>query len=225
MTSLVTRHREVAAQGTVALTPVADPSAFGVVVTDHEGRVTEFVEKPAPGTAPSNEINAGTYVLEPSFLDRVTPDVPVSIERVVFPAMAADGTLFAVADRSYWIDAGTASAYLQANLDAIDGTRAITLPSEVRGSTLALDLAAVSETAEVHHSVLGVRTEVCDGARVAGSVLLDGAVVGVGAVVEDSIVGPNAVVGAHATLRANCVIGEAAVVADGALLAGARVEP
>ena len=64
LTTLVAFHRERGAEGTIALHPVADPSAFGVVPTDEEGRVTAFVEKPPRDEAPTNEINAGTYVLE-----------------------------------------------------------------------------------------------------------------------------------------------------------------
>ena len=81
--------------------------AFGVVATDEHGRVEQFVEKPAPGTAPSNQINAGTYVLEPSVLQRIPPGRKVSIERVMFPQVVADGGLFAMATDDYWIDAGS----------------------------------------------------------------------------------------------------------------------
>ncbi|MBV8462879.1 MAG: nucleotidyltransferase family protein, partial [Acidimicrobiales bacterium] len=79
--SLVELHRQRAAAATIALTPVEDPSAFGVVPTDEEGRVTAFIEKPPRDEAPTNLINAGIYVLEPSVLDLVAPDVRVSIER------------------------------------------------------------------------------------------------------------------------------------------------
>ena len=71
LTGLVAFHREREAEGTIALHPVADPSAFGVVPTDSEGRVTAFVEKPPRDEAPTNEINAGTYVLEASVLERI----------------------------------------------------------------------------------------------------------------------------------------------------------
>ncbi len=90
LTSLVAFHRERRAEGTIALHPVADPSAFGVVPTDEEGRVTAFVEKPPRDEAPTNEINAGTYVLEASVLARIPEGGRVSIERETFPAMVRD---------------------------------------------------------------------------------------------------------------------------------------
>ena len=78
VSALVQQHHETAAQATIALTPVEDPSAFGVVPTDETGRVTAFIEKPAPGEAPTNLINAGTYVFEPTVLDRI-PGRPAGV--------------------------------------------------------------------------------------------------------------------------------------------------
>ncbi len=85
-------HQRTGAEGTIALTPVDDPSRYGVVPIDDDGRVEAFVEKPPPGTAPTNWINAGTYVLEPSVLDRIPAGRRVSIERATFPEMVADGS-------------------------------------------------------------------------------------------------------------------------------------
>ena len=92
-------HHERGAEGTIALTPVDDPSRYGVVPIDDDGRVEAFVEKPPPGEAPTNWINAGTYVLEPSVLDRIPAGRKVSIERETFPAMVADGSLYALQSR------------------------------------------------------------------------------------------------------------------------------
>ena len=121
--SLIAFHRQSGAEGTIALHPVPDPSAFGVVPTDDDGRVTAFVEKPPRDEAPTNEINAGTYVLEASVLDRISPSGRVSIERETFPAMVRSGVLFARADDGYWLDTGTPAAYLQANRDLVSGLR------------------------------------------------------------------------------------------------------
>ena len=88
-------HEASGAEGTIHLTPVGDPSAFGVVPTDGDGRVIAFIEKPAAGTEPTNLINAGTYVLEPGAIARIEDGRRVSIEREIFPAMVAEGALFA----------------------------------------------------------------------------------------------------------------------------------
>ena len=98
--AMVRFHDERGAEATISLTQVEDPSAFGVVPTAADGEVIAFVEKPPPGKAPSNWINAGTYVLEPSFLDRIPPRLNVSVERETFPRMLAEpGGLFGYRSR------------------------------------------------------------------------------------------------------------------------------
>ena len=104
--ALLAFHREQGAEATIHLTPVEDPSSFGVAALDGEGRVLRFVEKPPRDAAPSNMINAGTYVFEPSMIDRVPVGGKVSIERVVFPAVAAESRLYALCTDDYWIDTG-----------------------------------------------------------------------------------------------------------------------
>ncbi|MBS1838415.1 MAG: NDP-sugar synthase, partial [Actinobacteria bacterium] len=116
-------HRRSGGLGTIALTRVEDPSRYGVVPLDEHGRVQAFIEKPAPGAAPTHWINAGTYVLEPEVLDLVPLGARCSIEREVFPALVERGQLFGLESSAYWIDAGTPESYLQAHLDLIDGLR------------------------------------------------------------------------------------------------------
>ncbi|HEY7626586.1 MAG TPA: nucleotidyltransferase family protein, partial [Ilumatobacteraceae bacterium] len=89
--ALVDFHRRRGAEATIHLIRVDDPSAFGVVEIDPDGRVLRFVEKPPPGTTPSNTINAGTYVLEASVLQQIPAGQKISIERVVFPEIASRG--------------------------------------------------------------------------------------------------------------------------------------
>ncbi|HEY7071981.1 MAG TPA: NDP-sugar synthase, partial [Acidimicrobiales bacterium] len=194
VTRFVAFHDQAGAEGTISLHKVADPSRYGVVPTDAHGRVTAFVEKPPPGEAPTDLINAGTYVLEPSVLDRIDGTRRVSVEREVFPAMVADGTLFALHDESYWIDTGTPQEYLQAQLDLLDGLRGEAASAAVHPT------ASVEPGARVVRSVVGPDATVAAGARVEGSVLLDGARVGSGAVVEGSIVGAGTEVGAGAEI-------------------------
>ena len=97
--ALVRFHRASGAEGTIHLTPVEDPSVFGVVPTDDDGRVVAFIEKPPRDEAPTNRINGGTYVLEPSVLDRIAGDRRVSIEREVFPADGGRGPSVRPRDR------------------------------------------------------------------------------------------------------------------------------
>jgi mannose-1-phosphate guanylyltransferase len=213
--ALVAFHERSGAEGTIALHKVADPSRYGVVPTDNDGRVVEFVEKPEPGTAPTDLINAGTYVLESSVLDRIEPGRRVSVEREVFPAMVADRTLYALDGETYWIDTGTPQEYIQAQLDLTAGLRGEPL--------LAVDAtAAIGPGAEVRRSVVGSDVTIAAGARVEGSVVLDGARLGAGTVVEGSIVGHGAKVGEGARVVGCSVVGDDEEVAPGALLDCAR---
>lgn len=216
--ALVARHdASVAAgsgaEGTIALHQVEDPSAFGVVPTDAEGRVTAFVEKPPRDEAPTDLINAGTYVLEPAVLDRIPEGRRVSIERETFPAMVADGTLFASDDGGvYWADTGTPAQYLQVMLDLVEGRRALPPPPAVaEGAALgpgaevirSVVMAGAQVDGLVERSAVLPRGRVEAGARVVDSVIGPGAVVGAGAVVAGSVLGADVMVeaGAHLTDR------------------------
>lgn len=207
--ALVDFHRARGGVGTIALTPVEDPSAYGVVPTYADGRVIAFIEKPPRDEAPTDLINAGTYVLEPSVLDRVASGRRVSIEREVFPALVAEGTLFAMASPSDWIDAGTPRTYLAANL--------------ARGAGMCGRGGRVDPAAEVSNSVVGHDVTVAAGAVVDGSLLLDGVRIGPGAVVRSSVVGPGAIVGARARVEDLSVIGHHATVDEDQVVSGERV--
>ena len=213
--AMVASHRAAGAEATLALTEVDDPSRYGVVPTDAEGRVVGFVEKPDAESAPSRWINAGTYVLEPSILDRIPDGRPVSIEREVFPAMATERRLHAVRSDAYWIDTGTPEAYIRAQVDLVDGTRG-DLPA-VHPS------AQVDAGADVERSVVMAGVTVGPGARLCDAVGMDGATVGADATVDHSIVGPGAHVGSGASIAGLTVIGATETVGAGIQLDGVQI--
>ncbi|MDQ6910425.1 MAG: nucleotidyltransferase family protein, partial [Actinomycetota bacterium] len=183
--ALASFHSARGGEATIALTTVDDASAFGLVSTDDDGRVRAFVEKPAdPAHAHGGQVNAGTYVIEPAVLERIPAGRPVSIEREVFPLMAADGVLYACASDAYWTDTGTPDRYLQAHLDLIGDRRpgapvkgAVAAPGGVWSRGGAVDGEVVGPAflgygvvvdfgASVHRSVLGAGTVVQQGAQV-----------------------------------------------------------
>jgi mannose-1-phosphate guanylyltransferase len=212
LSALMAFHRERHAVATISLTPVDDPSRYGVVTTDEGGRVLAFVEKPPPGEVPSNLINAGTYVLEAAALDRIPTGRRVSIERETFPALVADGSLFALASDAPWVDAGTPATYLEVNL------------AIARREQTEIDpTASVDPAAKVGRAVIGPGAVVEAGAVVDGSLVQAGARIGRHAVVRDSIVGPNVLIGEGATVEGLTVLGDGAAVEPGARLHGARV--
>jgi mannose-1-phosphate guanylyltransferase len=214
--SVWNRHHEIGAEATIALTPVDDPSRYGVVPTDPDGKVLGFVEKPPVGKAPTNWINAGTYVLEPSVLQRIETGRKVSIERETFPAIVADGGLWAVQSDAYWVDAGTPETYIQIQLDLLDGVRG----AAVNG--VAAD-ASVDPSAVIERSVIMSGATLAANAVIRGSIVSMDAVIGKGALIEGSILGPRAVVGAGAKLTGMTMLGDSARVDDGASLVGAKI--
>ncbi len=211
ITMQLERHLATGAEATLALTEVEDPSAFGVVPTDADGRVTAFVEKPTREDAPTNWINGGTYVLNPSVFARIPNGRKVSIERETFPAIVAEGRLFAVHSSAYWIDAGTPLLYLQANRDLLNG------------SSHVADDAIVDPSAQVDDSVIDSRCVIAAGARIIRSVLLPGARIGAGARIEDSVIGENVVVGDRASVTGITVVGDSVEIAAETSLCGERV--
>jgi mannose-1-phosphate guanylyltransferase len=174
LTALVAQHRARGASATLALHTVDDPSRYGVVVTEPDGEVTAFVEKPQ-GPPPAMTINAGTYVLDPGVLAAVAAGREVSIERELFPRLVGHG-LFAFAQGCRWIDIGTPASYLQANLDCI-------------GADSLVDASAsIAATAVISRSVVGAGAEIGAGAQVSGSVVLPEGRVPAGAIVENAVI-------------------------------------
>jgi mannose-1-phosphate guanylyltransferase len=224
--------------GTIFLTPVEDPRRYGLVELREDGSVASFLEKPGEweGTA---LINAGVYVLEPEVLEMIPRGRLFSIERGVFPKLAAAGSLYGYVDRGYWRDIGTPDSYLQAHFDILERQVATSVADELGEQYLHID-----QTAEVGHGArivppcyvaAGVR--VGAGARIGPlTVLGGGAVVGEGATVVEAVVQAGVVIGAHAQVEGSilvqgssvgagtqlngAVLGEGCVVGAGNRLAG-----
>jgi mannose-1-phosphate guanylyltransferase len=218
--AMIARHRDLGAVGTLALTPVEDPSAFGLVRLHDDSSVEAFVEKPSREELRPGEpfrINAGTYLLEPAALAAIPAGRACSIEREVFPQLAASGRLFGFASSAYWRDIGTPASYLAAHHDVLSG--AVRTESPTGAAYLGPGARIASGASVDRLSSLGARSAVGPEATVAGSVVGEEALIGDGAALIDAIVGAGVRVGAGA------LIGEGAVVGDGAsIAAGARVD-
>jgi mannose-1-phosphate guanylyltransferase len=245
--AVVEFHLSTGAEATIALTRVSNPSAFGVVPTRDDGSVLAFVEKPPADAAPTDWINAGTYVLEPSVLERIPPRLSVSIERETFPRMLEDGRgLFAVHSDAYWLDIGTPANYVQANRDVIAGRASLghTIAAEARERTPGIWVEGMCEIADdaslvppvlvgagariesgalVADSVVGPGAVVEHAARVHGSVLHPKARVAASAVVVDSVVGPDALVDRDAGIADATLLGAGASVAAATHISAGRV--
>jgi len=217
LSELVRFHRSTGAKATILLTPVADPSRYGLVRTATDGRVESFLEKPRPEDIDTDLINAGLYVLEPEVLELVPEGRAVSIEREVFPRLAEAGTVFGVALPGYWLDVGTPESYLQAHRDVLERT----FTTEV-GEALGSDFTLVDPSAEVDSGArlvppvyVGPGAVVESGARVGSlAVVGEGTCLGKGAIVENAVVGSRATLGAGSVVVGS-VVGDEARLGDG----------
>jgi mannose-1-phosphate guanylyltransferase len=218
LTAMLESHRSRGAAATIALHHVEDARPFGLLATDRDGRITEFREKP-PDPVPG-DINAGTYVLEPSALRGWPPGTYLWIEGEVFPSLIEnDVAMFGFGSDAYWLDLGTPEQYLRAHADLLAGM--------VEG--YAYEAPWIGAGAWVEPSArVGTSVVIGDRARVAGAAEVDDAVLLAEAVVEErarvvrSVVGARGIVGAGASL-AGCVLGDGVRVAPGERLEGVRL--
>lgn len=218
-------HEKNNADVTMHLVRVADPRAFGCVMTDENGRVEQFLEKTQD--PPTDQINAGTYVFQREVIDEIPVGVPVSVEREVFPKLIADDRrVFAHVDSAYWRDMGTPEDFVRGSADLVRGIAPSPALPEAKGESLVHEGAGVSAGAVlIGGTVVGRGAEIGAGARLDGAVVFDGAKIEAGAVVERSIVGFGARIGPRALVR-DGVIGDGADIgARCELLRGARVWP
>jgi mannose-1-phosphate guanylyltransferase len=223
--ALIAFHREHGARATILLTPVPDPTRYGLVRLADGGRVSGFLEKPRPEEIDTDLINAGLYVLEPGVLDLVPPGKAVSIEREVFPRLVEEGTLYGLALPGYWLDVGTPESYLQAHRDVLERNVETWVGDELGPAYVSVDPSArVSPDARLVPPVLvGPDAVVGAGARVGSlAVVGAGATVGARAVVEDAVVGAGASIGARARVQGS-LVGEDAVVGDDCEIHGLSV--
>jgi mannose-1-phosphate guanylyltransferase len=222
LTGQIAQHERTGAKATLALAPVADPSAYGLVALNQDRSVKGFVEKPSPDQIDTNLISAGAYVLEREILQLVPPDRNVSIEREVWPRLIGAGLYGFPAD-AYWLDIGTPERYLQGTFDIIEGNVDTALRARLGENWL-----AVAKDAEVHGRVIPPAViergaHVAPGAHVGSLVVLGENVrVGPGSTVERSVILSGAEIGANCTLR-DCIVAAGCRVGDGSRIEGGAV--
>jgi len=206
-TAMIELHREKKAKATIAVTPVDDPSRYGLVDTDEQGRVTRFLEKPKPEEITTNMINAGAWLIEPDVLSRIPARTQFSFERNVFPQLLDQGEpVYAYAISGYWIDMGTPETYLQLHHDLLGGKSKHYTPAE---GLMVGKNTDIHPEAEVAGPVLvGDNCSIGQGVRLIGPVVIgDGCTIGGDCAVQESVIWRNVKLGRGVSLR-NCVIAD-----------------
>lgn len=238
------QHERTGARATLALYPVEDPSAYGLVRRNDDLSVKQFLEKPSPDQIDTNLVNAGAYILERELLSGLAPaGTNISIERDVFPELVGAG-LFGYEASGYWMDIGTPQRYLQATFDILEGRvdteigarlgesqRRLANDSTIDGMLVSPVLAgagcAVQAGAVVGgRVVLGRRVEIGPDARIADAALLDGVHVGARSTIRGAIIGPGVVIGEDCRIDEDVMLGAEVTVGSGNVVAsGARIFP
>jgi mannose-1-phosphate guanylyltransferase len=222
LSAQLAQHERTGAIATLALTPVEDPSNYGLVRTDADGGVTEFVEKPAPDQIDTRNISAGAYVLEGAVLEMLAPDQPASIERDVFPRLVGKGLYGCVAE-GYWLDIGTPERYLEGTFDILEGTVGTAFGERAGDGYLVVEHSVDNEGRIIPSALVESGCEIADGARVGGRVVLEqGVRVGPNTTVERAVVMRGAEIGANCTLR-GCIVGGGVRIGDNTHVEGLSV--
>ena len=228
-------HRERQAKATIVLTPVENPTAYGLVETDAAGNVTRFLEKPNPDEITTNNINAGIYVLEPDTFDRIPKDVSWSIERSYFPSLVERGETFvAYVYDGYWIDIGTPEKYTQVHRDIMDGRydaapfhglsgsrTAIAQDARVESGATIEGPCFIDEGVSIKagarvgpYSVVGRQTQVEENAVIDGAIIWPNCRISRDAEVRNAIVGRNCHLGRNVMLDHGAVLGDKTTLTD-----------
>jgi mannose-1-phosphate guanylyltransferase len=222
LTGQLELHEATGARATLALTPVEDPSAYGLVRTRPDGEVTGFVEKPSVDQIDTRNISAGAYVLERSVLDLLPENRPASIERDVFPQLVGHGLYGCVSD-GYWLDIGTPERYLEATFDILEGTVDTRVAERMRSGYLCVERGVDSQGRIIPPALVESGCVIADGARVGGRVVLGGGVVvGEGTTIERAVVLQGAEIGANCTLS-GCLIAGGVRIGDECVVDGMSV--
>jgi len=223
LTDMLRFHKNKGAKVTIALTPVEDPTRFGVVETDNQKRVKRFVEKPKREQVTSNMINAGVYIIEREILNRIPKGKRFMFEHDVFPSLLADrGPVFGYATEDYWIDMGTPEKYLQLNRDLLCGKS--TQVAFKAGDICVGKRSSVNPQAKLTAPIL-VDSDciVGKGVQVKGPVIIGaGCKINNGATIENSILWQDVTIGEQAVLK-DCIIASNSYIENNACIECATI--
>jgi mannose-1-phosphate guanylyltransferase len=248
LTAMMRQHQKAKPKVSVALTPVENPTIYGLVETGAEGVVKRFVEKPSWQQVTTNMISAGIYILEPEVLSYIPPSTPFSFERHVFPQLLEKGEpLLSYPSNTYWIDIGSPEKYIKVHHDLLSGkapslshfwgnvnedvqigsNSTIHPSAEIEGPVLIGESCVIAKGAKVKGpAVLGPRCQVAEEAFIEGAILWHDSKVGKKAVLRNCVVASHSYIQEGSEVLDNCILGDNVVVGRNNKLAqGIRIWP
>lgn len=247
LTAMMEFHRQRGSKATIALTPVEDPTIYGVVETNAEGRVQCFIEKPRRDAVTTNMINAGAYILAPEVLSHIPKGLSFTFEQGLFPLLLERGDpVYGYQSDAYWIDIGTPEKYLMLHHDLLEGRIARRFPGKPTGEGIWLEEGCNIHTqaqlegtvvigrncviGSMAHikgpSIIGHNCKIDADSLVDGSVVWQNAQLGRKVSIRKCVVGENVVIGERSQCMEGCVLGSNVVVgSDQILERGRKVWP
>ncbi len=245
--ALIAFHKDRGAAVTIGLKAVDNPLEFGIVVTDEEGRIERFLEKPSWGQVFSDTINTGIYVLEPEVLKHVPTDRPYDFSKELFPLLLEMGRpLYGFVMEGYWQDIGNLDQYRQANFDALEENVRLNIPGiQIRGNVWLGEGVEIADLEQVEgpsfvgnycrvaagatvgeHSVLSNSVTLRERTRTTRSVIDASTHVGRSALIEGAIIGRSCDIRAHVRIHEGVAIGdEVTIGSESVLMPGVRIYP
>ncbi len=226
--AVIETHRKREAVATLVLTPVDDPTSYGLVESDADGRIHRFLEKPSPDEITCNTINAGVYVLEPSVLKYMPKGRAHSFERELFPTLLEkQEPMYAFVSDRYWIDIGTTAKYLEVHRDILNGkfkspdipTNQLDLTNLPEGAfvddvSIVAEGVTIREGVRIENSVIGSNCKIDARAHIVDSVIWSGNTIDADARISGALLGRGCYIGRSATLKPGAVLGGKAVVTE-----------
>jgi len=225
---LLAFHKKHGAEGTIMVTKVDEPSKYGVVVANEEGKILQFVEKPKIYVG--NKINAGIYIFNPAILNRIEAK-PTSIEKEIFPVMAAEGQLYCMNLPGFWMDVGQPKDFLAGTslyLSFIEETNSsmLTTGEGIKGPVLVDPTAKIGKGCMIGPNVvIGPNCVIENGVRLRDTVILEGVKVGENSWIHQSIIGWKSSIGKWVRIQNVSVLGQDVGVADELFVNGGQVLP
>jgi mannose-1-phosphate guanylyltransferase / phosphomannomutase len=239
LTSAALFHRERQSMVTVVLKKVANPLEFGLVITEEDGRIVRFLEKPGWGEVFSDTINTGIYIIEPEVLNMVPDDRPYDFSKDLFPQMLANHLpMYGYVADGYWTDVGNHEQYLEAHRDILDGKVDIQIPGhklennvwigdgteiganvKLTGPLLLGDHVKVEEGCKIReYSVVGDNVVIKRDNFLHRSIFLDNTYIGPSCHIRGSVIGRNCDIKSGARIDEGVVIGDDCLVGDNAII-------
>ncbi len=238
---IISFHKKKRAGFTVVLTRVQDPLSYGVVITDKEGRISNYLEKPSWGEVFSDTINCGIYVVEPEVLTKVPPQQPFDFSNDLFPSLLEDDfPLYGLVGTGYWRDVGNIDDYRLANWELLEGKAQLPFKGEFihregaevwmaegveveegvvfNGRVVVGEKSKLKRGARISSSIIGPACLIGEGAEIEKSILFPGVRIGERAKLQGTILGPQAEVGAEAILSPSSVVGDGCLIGQGAVI-------